>query len=217
MAIPKNNVKLLYFNRSCQKSNNVQRRTHSSLVSLSCHGAWPWTSIHLQTPSVTNHQYLSRTTGACILLIVGFIGVLKKHVFCGIFGVCSSNGPWHSHVSSFLSSTCLLLTGRNGLPSTQLQIKEVGNEGSHANTYLIIVFQCGGIYGTALMSPCDLVYHTFEFATVQAYFEESPYPVYELLALTPRSFVEASGFTTFLPSSSRMCSRYIPPYPHLPA
>ena len=46
-----------------------------------------------------------------------------------------------------------------------------------------MVSQCGGIYGTASVSPCRLVFHTLEFATLQAYFEESPNRGIALFAL----------------------------------
>ena len=37
-------------------------------------------------------------------------------------------------------------------------------EGRIQTLFLIIVFQCGVIYGTASRSPCGPVYHTFELA-----------------------------------------------------
>ena len=81
--------------------------------------------------------------------------------------------------------------------------------------FLIIVFQCGGIYGTASsVSPCGPVYHTFEFATLQQVLG-----VFWRISISRKctvcplcSLVIATGFATCSPSSFRMCSGRIPPY-----
>ena len=61
-----------------------------------------------------------------------------------------------------------------------MRIDKVGNGGSHTNTFLVIVFR---LRGYLYVSLCGPVHHTYEFVTLPAYFEESPYPGSALFAL----------------------------------
>ena len=96
-------------------------------------------------------------------------------MFCGDFGVAPQTivGITMSNNGCHQLSSCYLEELDFRAPNCKWTTLAI--EGHiQALFFLIMVSQCGGIYGTASVSTCRPVFHTLEFATLQAYFEESP-------------------------------------------